>query len=97
MSSQGDDWTDKLIREAIGNATQEQIEEVIAILSKSAREIRTNAGWPSRFHLFRPGEYMVDGRPWEEYIVGLLVPVRGPVDLWRRGVRLAADLNRPDE
>ena len=87
MSAQGDDWTESLIREILPEASQEQIEAVLAVLANAATDMRTVAGWPSRLHLFRPGEYMVDGRPWEEYVCALMVPVKGPVDLWRQVIR----------
>jgi hypothetical protein len=85
IAGQGSEFPLEPIRH---EATQEQIEDVQRVLDAAAGAVR-DLGWPVRMLVFPPGAMIVRDAPFpptqnDEYVYGFLLPISGPVDLWRQ-------------
>jgi hypothetical protein len=85
MSGQGAEFPLEPVRH---EASQEQINEVQTILDFAAAAIREH-GWPVRMLVFPPGSMIIRDTPFpptqnDVYVYALMLPVAGPVDLWRQ-------------
>jgi hypothetical protein len=87
MSAQGEGFFVPA-RLRLAELRQPEIERLVAILA-FARNAVLAEGWPARLHVFPPGTYQVDGQAHEQYVCALLLPVTGPLDSWRQGVKRA--------